>query len=42
MKVKIYRSIKRVPISQNIVNLTDEAKRWQELEKKLRKRVYNI
>jgi len=38
MKIKIYRTTKRVPISVNIINLTDEAQRWAQLEKKLSKR----
>lgn len=38
MKIKIYRTIKRVPISVNIINLSEEAQRWEQLEKKLAKR----
>lgn len=38
MKIKIHRTIKRVPISVNIINLSEEAQRWEKLEKKLTKR----
>jgi len=38
MKIKIYRTRKRVPVSVNILNLSQEAERWVQLEKKLLKR----
>lgn len=41
MKIRILKTRKRVPISANIINLTDEAQRWAKLEKKLLKRIYN-
>lgn len=37
MKIKIYRTTKRVPVSVHVVNLSPEAQQWQEMARLLDK-----
>ena len=39
MKIKVYRTNKKVPISQFILNLSEEAQNWKKLNKILRARI---
>lgn len=35
MKIRIYRTRKRVPVSVHVVNLSEEALQWAEIERLL-------
>lgn len=39
MKIKVYRTNKKVPISQFVINLSQEAINWKILNKILRARI---
>lgn len=39
MKIKVYRTNKKVPISQFVLNLSQEAVNWNKLNKVLRAKI---
>lgn len=39
MKIKVYRTNKKVPISQFVLNLSQEAVNWKKLNKVLKARI---
>lgn len=39
MKIKVYRTNKKVPISQFVINLSQEARKWKNLGKTLKERI---